>query len=234
MPVGTRTMPPPRPFRSFRPGRTLAVLAGAGIAIAAGAAEPPVITRQPTDQIAKHLADVTFTVRATGTKPLTYLWHRNGQTFPGWDKPSITLRSVTENDLGQYSVTVSNATGSVTSENVRLTLTGAKSPASAAGPAPPASPRPAPAARAGTGAPAAVAVERMREGERLQLEATADSAAPLRFQWLKDGRPIRGATASRFEIARVTPADAGLYVCIVANAAGERPSLPILLEVNPR
>lgn len=199
----------------------------------ARAAEPPVITRPPADVVGKRLGEVTFKVTAKGTPPLQYRWFRNGSsTWPTWNRSSLTLVGLTENDLGTYTVTVTNAAGSVTSEPARLTLSGEPPPAAA-----PAASRPAaaPAIPPRSGGQAAMlTVERARAGESFRLEATAEGKAPFRYQWLKDARPIPGATQARFEIAAVSAADAGLYVCMVSNAAGATPSLPILLEVRPR
>ncbi len=224
-------MTPPRPPFCLRVAWPLvAALAGGVIASGAEVAKPPVITGHPIDQTVPYRGEATFTVTAQGTPPLSYVWHRGGKTFRGWNRSTLTLGSVTEKELGLYTVTVTNAAGSVTSASVQLIVIAEK----AASPPPPkAAPVPPPARPAG-GAPSTLPAERLRAGERLRLDAAADGEKPFRFQWFKDGRPIEGAAAQRLEIAAVTVADSGLYVCLVSNAAGERASPPLLVEVRPR
>lgn len=43
---------------------------------------------------------------------------------------------------------------------------------------------------------------------------------PFRYQWLKDGKPITGATSRLFSIARVNAKHTGVYACRVSNSYG--------------
>ena len=88
----------------------------------------PTIAKQPADVVGKRLGSVTFEVVASGSKPLTYQWHRDGKTWAGWTKRTLTLEGVSENDIGTYTVTISNPAGSITSEGARFTLAGSPSP----------------------------------------------------------------------------------------------------------
>ncbi|MCM2333206.1 MAG: SUMF1/EgtB/PvdO family nonheme iron enzyme, partial [Anaeromyxobacteraceae bacterium] len=81
----------------------------------------PVITTQPASQSASVGFGAAFTVAATGTKPLHYQWRR-GTTPVGADSSQLAIASVQAADAGDYTVTVSNAAGSVTSEVAALTV----------------------------------------------------------------------------------------------------------------
>ena len=62
------------------------------------------------------------------------------------------------------------------------------------------------------------------EGQSVTLSVTASGAAPLAYEWSKDGQAIGGADESTLEVSNVSGADDGLYRVAVANAAGETTS----------
>jgi hypothetical protein len=70
----------------------------------------------PTNQVAGQGAVVTFDVSVCvfGAPPFTYQWQRNGTNLAGATNASLTITALT-NTAGNYSVTVSNDLGSVTS-----------------------------------------------------------------------------------------------------------------------
>ena len=70
----------------------------------------------------------TFAVTASGTAPLIYQWYQNGSAIGGANSTSFTTPVVTTADNNTtYSVTISNAAGSVTSSTATL-LTGPLAP----------------------------------------------------------------------------------------------------------
>lgn len=79
----------------------------------------PTITVQPIDRYADIGGSVTFSITATGTG-LAYQWLLNGAAIPGATAPSYTLTNVTATDIGFYSVRVSNAGGTTTSNVAML------------------------------------------------------------------------------------------------------------------
>lgn len=83
---------------------------------------PPVITPTTTlqHQAITLGAAATFTVTATGSETLTYQWQKNGVDMVGQTNASLTFAAVAVADEADYSVTVSNAFGTVTSEPARL------------------------------------------------------------------------------------------------------------------
>ena len=82
----------------------------------------PTITTQPKSQIVNEGSSVTFSVVATGTTPLKYQWKKNGSNISGATSASYTISSVKTGDAGNYTVTVSNNAGSVTSSAATLTV----------------------------------------------------------------------------------------------------------------
>jgi pectate lyase/pectin methylesterase-like acyl-CoA thioesterase len=83
---------------------------------------PPTIATPPASQIVNAGTPATFTVAANGSAPLAYQWLKNGAPISGATSAALTLPSVTAAAAGAYSVTVSNAGGSVTSAAAILTV----------------------------------------------------------------------------------------------------------------
>jgi len=89
---------------------------------------PPSITTQPQSQTADFSSDVTFTVAATGTEPLSYQWCNSSGNLGDYDNlagsqtPVLYLVGVGQQNAQKYYVVVSNAGGSVTSSLVSLTV----------------------------------------------------------------------------------------------------------------
>jgi hypothetical protein len=82
----------------------------------------PIITTQPTN-LTKNVGDTAvLTVVATGTGPLTYEWSKDGTPIPNSNNASLILAHLVAGNAGKYKVKVSNAAGSVTSNEVTLTV----------------------------------------------------------------------------------------------------------------
>src|SRR5258708_1471474 len=89
----------------------------------------PSITTQPTSRTVTAGQPAAFTVAATGTAPLTYQWKKNGTAISGATSSSYTTPATTSSDNGaQFTVTVSNSTGSVTSNSATLTVSTVAAP----------------------------------------------------------------------------------------------------------
>ena len=84
---------------------------------------PPIISTQPASQTAGVGDNVSFTVTANGTQPLSYFWRKDGANLLGAPNDrTLTLSNVTTNDAGGYSVVMTNVAGSVTSSVATLTI----------------------------------------------------------------------------------------------------------------
>lgn len=89
----------------------------------------PTITGQPANQTVTVGQSATFSVKATGTAPLSYQWQRStngGATWSnvGTNASSYTTAATTTADNGTvFRVIVSNSVGNVTSTSATLTVT---------------------------------------------------------------------------------------------------------------
>lgn len=83
----------------------------------------PSITAQPASKSVLTGQTATFSVSATGTATLTYQWKKGGTAISGATSSTYTTPATTSADNGaQFTVTVSNAAGSVTSNAATLTV----------------------------------------------------------------------------------------------------------------
>lgn len=82
----------------------------------------PAITSQPQSQAINLRAPAVFSVTAAGTPPLFYQWFFNGSLIPGATSSSLSFGSVTNAQVGNYVVTVSNTIGGVTSDPATLSV----------------------------------------------------------------------------------------------------------------
>jgi hypothetical protein len=83
---------------------------------------PPRIFSQPTDQTIYTAQTATFSVLVLGSRPLTYQWMFNGKQIDGATTNPLVLSNTQFKGAGNYSVTVSNSAGSITSSNAALTV----------------------------------------------------------------------------------------------------------------
>jgi len=171
----------------------------------------PRITVQPQSQTAIEGSNVTFSVTATGTQPLSYQWLFKGINLNGATDSLLTLTGVTSNDAGSYSVTITNAFGSTNSDIAVLTVVPFSEPPVI------------------TGEPQSQIVN---EGENVAFTVEAMGDPPLKFQWRFNGAVIAGATDSTFSLFSVTTNQTGIYTVTVSNNGGSTNSLPAMLTVN--
>jgi hypothetical protein len=70
-------------------------------------------------------------------------------------------------------------------------------------------------------------------GRGVTVIVTAGGTSPLSYQWLKDGTPIEGATASSLVMPNLEATNAGNYSVVVTNSYGSTTSSNAYLTVNP-
>lgn len=171
---------------------------------------PPFIITQPTptNQTVVAGSNATITVVAGGDPTLTYQWRLNGVNVAGATAATLTLTAVQTNQLGLYSVVVSNPYGTVTSANATLDV---KSPPFVA-----TQPQ---SLTVLVGSPAAFAV-------------TAGGDGPFTYQWRFGGTNITGATTASFGLSGAQTNDAGNYSVVIASPYGSVTSSNALLTVN--
>jgi uncharacterized repeat protein (TIGR02543 family) len=173
--------------------------------------QPPVIVLQPASQTIPTGANVTFSVSASGTTPLSYFWQRNGVLIAGANNSSYTVGNVQLADSGsQFSCVVSNAYGITNS--LAATLTVLALPPSI------------------TQQPANQAV---LVGGTASFSVTATGSLPLNYFWMRNGAFIAGATNSTYTTNNVQLTDSGAqFSCVVSNAYGTTNSQSATLLVS--
>jgi uncharacterized delta-60 repeat protein len=188
---------------------------------------PPTITNQPTSTSVLIGGTASFSVTATGTPAPTYQWQKNGNTISGATNATLTFLSAVTTDAGSYTVVVSNAASSITSNAATLTV---NTPAPPAPPSPPAPP-PAPANIAPTITTQPVGLT-AKVGDAINFSIRATGTPAPTYQWRKDGTAVTGATANTLGLPSVSSSDAGSYDVVVANIAGTVTSAAATLVVN--
>ena len=83
---------------------------------------PPSIVSQPQGQTILVGGNLTLSVAASGTDPLSYQWRKGGAAILTATASTCTIPSVGLTDAGDYAVVVSNAWGVVTSAVAQVTV----------------------------------------------------------------------------------------------------------------
>jgi hypothetical protein len=83
----------------------------------------PAIIDQPQDAVVTEGSDAAFAVTATGAAPLIYQWRFDGAALPAATNKTYTRLNAQPADAGNYTVVVTNNSGSVTSTVAMLTVT---------------------------------------------------------------------------------------------------------------
>jgi alpha-tubulin suppressor-like RCC1 family protein len=143
----------------------------------------------------------TFGVTASGTGPIYYQWQKAGKDIIGSMGSTYTTAATALTDSGTtYAVVVGdgrNIGNRITSDSVILTVI------------------PAPAAPTISKQPVDVVA---RVGTTATFSVSAAGAAPLSYQWSKNGAPIAGATAASYTTPNLTTSDDGaLFAVVVSN-----------------
>lgn len=219
-PIGTDSAPPyAATVNNLGPGNytfTATATDNAGATASASVSvtvsgQQPTITNPPQSQTVNAGSDVTFTVQANGSPPLSYQWFFGQTAIGGATTPSLFLTNVSSADSGTYTVQVGNSFGSA-SASATLTVTN-----------PP------------MGTPPAITSQpesqTVNTGTNVAFSAGAIGSTPLSWQWFFNNLPIVNATNSSLVLSNVTPANAGNYFAVVANDFGSAASSNATLTV---
>ena len=193
--------------------RVLACAVALGLSpgdLSAAAVTPPVITRQPVNQLVLAGQDAAFSVTATGNPPIFFQWRRENVNIPRGTNADFFISFAQTNDAGKYTVLVTDGLGgSVMSSQAMLTVT---YPISIIN-----QPQPQTAPPGGTA----------------QFWVTATGPLPVHYQWMFNGSILQGATNQLLTLANLSPAAAGAYSVRVWNSLSFADSLTVLLSVAP-
>jgi len=198
--------PLPIPFRQAG----LVVLA-LGIFVTAGWAQtaPTITTQPPPTLFVDADQDISLSVVAAGSAPLSYQWLKDFSPIAGATSATLTIsRAQVFTDWGNYCVVVSNPAGSVTSNLCILSVNHApffyQQPET----------------------------QGMLAGGSVTFQSGGLGWPIPTMQWSKDGVAIPGATGTTLTLANVTPASAGSYTLTLSNRLGTVTSQPALLSVG--
>ena len=171
------------------------------------AAVAPSISLQPASPTVVVGTNVTLSVTATGTAPLSYQWRSNGVNVAGATNATLVFNNVQTNAAAIYTVFITNSAGSVTSVNAVLTVN-----------APPSI----------NTQPVSLTV---LTGTNVAFTVVATGTVPLSYWWRFNGVNISGATAASYTLTNVQASQAGSYSVVVTNAAGSSTSSVVALTV---
>lgn len=173
----------------------------------------PSFISQPGSQTITAGQSATFSAIASGTAPLNYQWSKNGAAISGATSSTYTTPAETTSDNGaQFTVTVSNLAGQVTSAAATLTVNAATAPPSII---------------------TQPSSQTIVAGQTVTFSVTASGTAPLTYQWYKNGAGISSAGSSSYTTPATTTADNGaLFTVVVSNSVGNVTSTAATLTVN--
>jgi hypothetical protein len=175
------------------------------------AAVAPVVYGLPSLLTVPYGEQMSLHASVTGSDPLTYQWKKDGVAIEAANWQSLYVWSAVTSDSGNYTLTVANSVGTVTSSPVAVTIA----------------------------APIAPSIGAMRPSlvvplnETLSIQATVKGSQPMTFQWRKNGSPITGATNTGYYQARATEGDAGTYDLVATNVAGSATSDGVVVTIAP-
>lgn len=175
-------------------------------------ATPPSITIDPQDQSIFTGQSATFSVVPDGTPPFTYQWlYNNNTALPNQTNATLTINNAQLSDTGGYSVIVSNAYGTVTSDTAELSVTTPTAPVIVTQPQ-------------GT---------TVIPGQNYSFNVVVGGSAPFTYQWfLNTNTPIASATSDTLTLTNIQPGAAGTYSVTVSNFVGATNSSFAVLSVN--
>jgi hypothetical protein len=169
-------------------------LAGQDLSIVVSNPELPTLRFPPQGQSVAAGDPVTFKAVPRGTSPFTFQWQRNGVDLPGATTAILSIPDAQAAQAGQYTVKITNAAGSLTSDPAELAVDTTQAPVISEQPLSQA------AALGGTA----------------RFKVLARGVAPLSYQWRKDGADLSGQTGATLTLSRVKSADVGKYSVRIA------------------
>lgn len=173
----------------------------------------PVFTVQPlpVKSTVATGSDVTFTVNAHGTAPISWQWKKNGVNLSDETGPTLQLASVDWFDAGSYTAVATNPRGFTTSAAAVLTVTSA--PLFTTQP-----PALKPVVSSGT----------------TSVALTVVGTAPISYQWFKGGDPVPGATKPTLGWNKPAASVEGTYFLRATNPHGVTDSQAMVVDVQDK
>jgi len=170
----------------------------------------PSIFFQPLSQTRYAGSDVTFSVGAAGSLPLSWQWNFNKTAILDATNSSLGLSGVATNQAGDYYVVVTNSMGSITSQVAVLTVVDT---------APSITLQPLD--------------QTVYAGTNVVFTAGAEGSLPLSWRWRFNGNAIPDATNASLALEAVTTNQTGGYSVVVTNYLSSITSQVAVLTVLP-
>ncbi len=174
---------------------------------------PPIFTPEPSNQSVELGSNAVFSVIMAGTPPFGYQWYFNGTqltnnaVMSGVTSPFLTISNVQPQNVGSYSVVVTNSAGTATSSVAALTIS---TPLISAQPQ----------------------SQSVFGGATVTFGVAATGQQPLIYQWQFDGTNSPGATNNPLVLTNVLVSQAGTYSVTVTNQYGTAISSNATLTVT--
>jgi hypothetical protein len=172
---------------------------------------PIVVASQPTNETINAGSAVSWSVAATGSRPLTYQWNFEGTPLAGATNTVFTIEDAQPTNAGVYTVTLTNPFQSVTSSNALLTVL-ARPPTIVTQPA----------------------SQTNNPGATVNFIVVAGGTPPFGYQWSFDRTNMIGATNSALTLTNVQLSQAGNYAVVVTNLYGSVTSSNSVLTLLPQ
>lgn len=169
--------------------------------------DPVEITTHPQPWVVLINGSVTLNVGGTGTGPFSYQWRKNGTPINLATGPTYTISNAAASDQGTYDVVVTNSVNSDISDPALVEVVDGATPRILAHPQ----------------------SRLVGQGSGVTLQVLAVASPPVKFQWLKNNKPVAGAVNAALTIGSAQLASAGSYsvrvtsgsnTSVVSNAAG--------------
>ena len=167
----------------------------------------PSISTEPSDFYATANQSASFNVTAVGSGTLSYQWLFNGTNLLNATNRTLNIALAKQASIGQYTVVITNAYGSVTSTVANLLMFPYLSQPF-------------------------VGVDTYW-GQTNTLSVGAWGSGYLAYQWYFNGVPLDGATNFSLPLGAIQLTNAGQYSVVVSNALGSVTNAPYSVVVNP-
>ena len=171
----------------------------------------PAIYGLPESLLLDYGAYLSVSPTVTGTSPITCRWRKDGVLLPSDLSAYFSRSYVTEADSGDYTLTVSNQSGTFTSAPMRVTVKAALPPTI-------------------TYQPRSLVCF---PGHTANFRAAATGTNPFSYQWYRNGVAIPGATGAALQVPDVNAALTGRYQLVISNPAGAAYTTEARLEIDP-
>jgi len=160
---------------------------------------PPTIMVQPTNQVVVIGNNIAISTVASSSTPITYYWLKNGTFFITNASGTLNLNNIAATDLANYSVVLSNMSGTVTSQIATISSLN-------------------------NGLPPTITTQPQNTAAALGNNASFTVAVTcpiaVNYQWLFNGTIINGKTNQTLLLNNVGTSNVGQYFVTVSNQNG--------------